>query len=957
MKKHLTTFLLLLSCLFIQAQPFRADIDAFKQQDKVNPPQQQAILFTGSSSFTMWKDYQRYFPSFDIINRGFGGSTLSDQIVYYKEATLPYHPRQIIIYCGENDLANDAKTTAKDVFLRFQTFFAMIRNDMPNVQVSYISMKPSPSRQHLMPKYKKGNDLIRKFLAKQSNTSYIDVYSKMLDNNGNPRPELFIEDKLHMNAMGYKIWQTEMQKVLLQSPKVAKMNQYINDLMAKMTLEEKIGQLNLITPGNGVLTGSVVSTDVESKIKAGKVGGMFGIIGVDKVRQAQEMVVKNSRLRIPMIFGSDVIHGHKTSFPIPLGISCSWDMDLIKKSAQLAAKEASADGLCWTFSPMVDIARDPRWGRISEGSGEDVYLGAKIARAMVQGYEGDDLSKPNTIMSCVKHYALYGAAEGGRDYNTTDMSRVRMFNEYLPPYKAAIDAGASTIMTSFNEIDGIPATGNRWLMTDILRDLWGFNGMVVTDYTSINEMIDHGMGDIQTVSALAMNAGVDMDMVGEGFLNTLQKSISEGKTTLTQVETACRRILETKYKLGLFDDPYRYCDDKRAKTEIWSNELREASRSFAGQSFVLLKNDNQLLPLKKSGKIAMIGPLTDSRINMLGTWAVSGDFKKSVTIKEGIENAIGKSATLSYAKGANLTDDPEMTRRANVFSEQVTIDAKSPAVLLAEAVALAAQSDVIIACVGESADMTGEASSRVDLGLSESQMNLLKALAKTGKPVVMVLLTGRPLTLNWENENMPAILNTWFGGTEMGNAVADALFGAVNPSGKLTTTFPRSVGQIPLYYNAKNTGRPQDLTQPNGKFRSNYLDMSNLPLYPFGYGLSYTNFTYSDITFNQTKLTANQTLKATVTLTNSGKYEGAEVVQLYIRDMVGSNTRPLKELKGFQKVTLKAGESKLITFDITTEDLKFYNNDLKFDWEAGEFEIMIGGNSRDVKKGKVEFKN
>jgi beta-glucosidase len=954
MKKHFTAFLILLTTL-LSAQTFQADIAAFKNQDRVNPPKKGSILFTGSSSFTMWKDYQRYFPNFDIINRGFGGSTLADQMTHYKDATLPYQPRQIVMYCGENDFANDEKLTPKDVFARFVTLFEQIRRDNPTVQVSYISMKPGPSRVHLMPKYKKGNELIRKYLLKQTNTSYIDVYSKMLDAQGKPRPELFLEDMLHMNEMGYKIWQSAMAPALLPSPEMAKMNKFINELMGKMTLEEKIGQLNLITPGSGILTGSVVSTDVENKVKTGKVGGMFGIIGVEKIRQAQEMAINNSRLKIPMLFGSDVIHGHKTTFPLPLAISCSWDMDLIKRSAQLAAQEATADGLNWTFSPMVDIARDPRWGRISEGSGEDVYLGSKIAKAMVEGYQGDDLSKPNTMLACVKHYALYGAAEAGRDYNTTDMSRVRMFNEYMPPYKAAIDAGVATVMTSFNEIDGIPATGNKWLLTDILREQWGFNGMVVTDYTSINEMTDHGMGDLQTVSALAMNAGVDMDMVGEGFLNTLQKSIKEGKTTVEKIENSCRNILIAKYKLGLFDDPYRYCNLERSKKEVWSKELRDASRMMAGQSFVLLKNEKQLLPLQKTSKIALIGPLADSRVNMNGTWAVSGDFKQAVTIKEGIENAMGKNASLTYAKGANLTDDPEMTRRANVFGEQVTKDAKSPAALLEEAVAIANQSDVIVAVVGESADMTGEASSRVDLGLSESQMNLLKALSKTGKPVVMVLLTGRPLTLTWENDNLPAILNVWFGGTEMGNAVADAVFGAVNPSGKLTTTFPRSVGQIPLFYNMKNTGRPQDLSQPNGKFRSNYLDMSNLPLYPFGYGLSYTNFTYSDIALSKTKLSPSQTLEASVTLTNSGKYEGAEVVQLYIRDVVGTNTRPMKELKGFQKVNLKAGESKKITFNISTEDLKFYNNDLKFDWEDGEFEIMIGGNSADVKKGKVEW--
>ena len=740
----------------------------------------------------------------------------------------------------------------------------------------------------------------------------------------------------------------------------AKMKGFVDGLMKKMTLEEKIGQLNLITPGSGIPTGAVVSTDVEKKIKEGKVGGLFGVIGVDKIRQAQKIAVEQSRLKIPLIFGSDVIHGYKTTVPTPLGLSASWDMKLIEHSAREAAIEATADGLCWTFSPMVDIARDPRWGRIVEGGGEDPYLGSQIAKAMVKGYQGDDLSKNNTLMACVKHFALYGAAEAGRDYNTTDMSRVRMYNEYLPPYKAAIEAGAGSVMSSFNEIDGVPATGNKWLLTDLLRKQWGFKGFVVSDYTSVNEMTNHGMGDLQTVSALSLNAGLDMDMVGEGFLTTTKKSLAEKKVTQKQIDDACRRILEAKYKLGLFDDPFRYIDDARMKQEVLTAERRKQAREIAAHTFVLLKN-NPLpggagvgaLPLKRSGTIGLIGPLANDKSNMLGTWAVSGDPQMSIPVLDGMKSVGGPGVNILYAKGANISDDTLFAKKVNVFGTRIDIDKRNPAEMLTEALNVANQSDVIVAVVGEASEMSGEAASRTDITIPESQKLLIMALSKTGKPLIVVVMTGRPLALTEEYDFATSMIVTWHAGIEAGNAIADVLFGNYNPSGKLSATFPRNIGQVPIYYNYKNTGRPSAPNSP--KFQSNYLDVPNTPLFPFGYGLSYTTFSYGDISISKTNAKGNEKLTASITVTNNGKFDGEEVVQLYIRDVVGSVTRPLKELKGFQKISLKAGESKTVSFSISPENLKFYNYNLKYDWEPGEFHIMIGGNSNDVKMAKVNW--
>ncbi|HWI92050.1 MAG TPA: beta-glucosidase BglX [Flavisolibacter sp.] len=733
----------------------------------------------------------------------------------------------------------------------------------------------------------------------------------------------------------------------------AKMKTFIDGLMKKMTLEEKLGQLNL--PGSGdIVTGQAQSSDIGKKIREGKVGGLFNIKSVAKIRDVQKVAVEESRLKIPLIFGMDVIHGYETVFPIPLGLSCSWDMNLIQRSAQIAAKEASADGICWTFSPMVDIARDPRWGRIAEGNGEDPYLGYQIAQAMVKGYQGD-YSKNYNIMACVKHYALYGAAEAGRDYNTTDMSLQRMYNEYLPPYKGAVDANVGSVMASFNDVNGVPATANRFLQTDVLRKQWGFKGFVVTDYTGINEMEAHGIGNLKTVSALALKAGVHMDMVGEGFLTTLKQSLKEGKVTQAEIDNACRLILEAKYKLGLFDNPYKYCDENRAKTEVFTDANRAEARKIAADCFVLLKNQNNLLPLKKSGTIAVVGPLGNNKENMPGTWSVAADFSKATSLFDGVKSVVGNNAKIVYAKGSNLDYDSAFEVRAGMFGKALGRDSRPAQQIIDEALNVAKDADVIVAALGESAEMTGESSSRSDLNIPQSQKDLLQALLKTGKPVVLILFTGRPLTIKWENDNVPAILNVWFGGSEAGYAIADVLFGDVNPSGKLTTTWPQNVGQVPLYYNHKSTGRPLPEGQWFQKFRSNYLDVSNDPVYPFGYGLSYTSFSYGDVKLNTTNAKGSQAVKASITVTNTGNRAGKEVVQLYIHDVVGANTRPVKELKGFQKIELKPGESKTVSFNITTKDLTYYHFDNTWGWEAGDFEIMIGGNSKDVKMAKLNW--
>lgn len=739
------------------------------------------------------------------------------------------------------------------------------------------------------------------------------------------------------------------------------MDRFLDNLLKRMTLEEKIGQLNLPVTGE-ITTGQAKSSDIATKIKRGEVGGLFNLKGVDKIRDVQHLAVENSRLGIPLLFGMDVIHGYETIFPIPLGLSCTWDIPAIEESARIAAVEASADGISWTFSPMVDISRDPRWGRVSEGSGEDPFLGALIARAMVRGYQGKDMSRNDEIMACIKHFALYGAAEAGRDYNTVDMSRQRMFNDYMLPYQAGVEAEAGSVMASFNEVEGVPATANKWLMTDVLRGAWGFNGFVVTDFTGISEMIEHGIGDLQTVSARAINAGVDMDMVSEGFIGTLKKSVEEGKVSVETVNTACRRILEAKYKLGLFDNPYKYCDLKRPARDIFTKEHRAAARKIAGESFVLLKNEGlsptlaPVLPLSPTGTIAVIGPLANTRSNMPGTWSVAAVLDKSPSLVEGLTEWVGNQGKILYAKGSNLIGDAAYEERATMFGRSLNRDNRTDQQLLDEALKIASQADVIVAALGESSEMSGESSSRTNLNLPDVQHTLLEALLKTGKPVVLVLFTGRPLVLNWEQEHVPAILNVWFGGSEAGPAIGDVLFGAVNPGGKLTMTFPKSVGQIPLYYAHKNTGRPLKEGKWFEKFRSNYLDVDNDALYPFGYGLSYTTFRFSDITLNRSSIGMDNELVASVTVTNTGDRAGSEVVQLYIRDLVGSVTRPVKELKGFEKIYLQPNESRTVRFTIAPEMLKFYNADLKFVAEPGDFDVMIGPDSRNVKTARFTLR-
>lgn len=734
-----------------------------------------------------------------------------------------------------------------------------------------------------------------------------------------------------------------------------KMDKFVDDLMSRMTLEEKLGQLNLPVAGDIVTGGPAAASNLAGKIKAGEVGGLFNMKGVDKMRELQRVAVEESRLGIPIIFGMDVIHGYETIFPIPLALSCSWDMDAIERSARVAAVEASADGIAWTFSPMVDVSRDPRWGRVSEGNGEDPYLGSEIARAMVRGYQGEDMERPDEIMACVKHFALYGAPEAGRDYNTVDMSRLRMYNEYFAPYRAAVDEGVGSVMSAFNVVDGVPATANKWLLTDVLRDQWGFDGFVVTDYASIAEMTPHGLGDLKSSSARALKAGTDMDMVADGFRGTLAASLKDGSVSQEDIDKAVRRILEAKYKLGLFKDPYKYLDPTRAAKEIYTDEHRREARETAAKTFVLLKNEGNILPLEKKGKIALIGPLANTAANMPGTWSVAADLQRYSPLLDGMKRAVGDKAEILYAKGSNLTRDPKIEANATVFGREMR-DPRSDEELLKEALEVAAQADVIVAAVGESSEFSGECASRSDLDLPDVQKELMEALLATGKPVVMLNFSGRPTVMTWESEHVPAILNVWFGGSEAADAISDVVFGDVNPSGKLTHTMPRNVGQIPIYYNHLNTGRPTTDDRWFAKYQSNYIDVLNSPLYPFGYGLSYTPFEYSDMTLSSSELPMDGTLTASVTVTNKGDREGDEIVQLYVRDLVGSISRPVKELKGFERVTLKPGESRKVDFRITPEMLKFYNFDLEEVNEPGDYDVMIGPNSRDVKTMRFTLK-
>ncbi len=710
-----------------------------------------------------------------------------------------------------------------------------------------------------------------------------------------------------------------------------KMDAFINQLMEKMTVEEKLGQMNLL-PGVSATTGELKDSPLLELVAQGKLGTVLNQTGVESIRQLQD-AARKSRLGIPVLVGMDVIHGYETIFPIPLAMACSWDLTAIEQAARIAAKEATADGICWTYSPMVDIALDARWGRIAEGNGEDPFLGSRIAEALVKGYQGN--YGPENMMACVKHYALYGGAEAGRDYNTVDMSHTRMYNQYFPPYEAAAKAGAGSVMTSFNIVDYIPATANKWLIDDVLRRQWGWNGFVVTDYGAIGEIIKHGLGDLSQASALALKAGTDMDMCSEGFIQTLEQSLKEGKVTMAEIDQACRRVLEAKYKLGLFENPYRFLDPKRHETDIYTPEHRQAARNLAAESFVLLKNEGNLLPLKKQGKIALIGPMADNRVNMAGTWAPTAANDKYATLREAMEKALKGRATLTYAQGCNFTSDSTLQKDGGFYRATPFGDAEQ---MKREALSIAREADVIVCAMGESAEMSGECSSRATLEIFDNQKALLEDLLELGKPLVVLNFAGRPTVLTWENSHVPAILQVWFGGSEAGDAICDVLFGDKVPSGKLTVSMPQATGQEPLYYNHLPTGRPvPEGAKSFSKFSSNYFDVRNDPLFPFGFGLSYTTFEYSDISLNGRT--------ASVTVTNTGDYDADEIVQLYIHDVVASLSRPVRELKGFERIHLKKGESKVVTFEIKDELLKFYNSNLDYVLEPGDFEIMIGPDS------------
>lgn len=727
--------------------------------------------------------------------------------------------------------------------------------------------------------------------------------------------------------------------------------EFIDSLLARMTLDEKIGQMNLPV-GADIVTGDIMNSDIGADIAAGRVGGVFNMKGCGKIREYQRIAVENSRLGIPLIFGMDVVHGYETVFPIPLALSCSWDMDAIEESARIAASEASAAGICWTFSPMVDISREPRWGRVAEGAGEDPRLGAEIARAMVRGYQGRNMEADDEIMACVKHFALYGAPEGGRDYNTVDMSRQRMFNEYFEPYKAAAEEGAGSFMTSFNVVDGIPASGNRWLFTDVLRDLWGFDGFVVTDYAAINEMMVHGLGGPDDVSKMAVDAGVDMDMAGGSYLATLKNLVASGKVSEEQIDTAVRRILEAKYRLGLFDNPYKYINPEREATQIYTQANREAARRIAAETFVLLKNNGNLLPLSADGKIALIGPLADAATHMQGMWSVAAVPGRNRSLRTAFAEAMADSSRLFYAKGANLYGDAEMEAGASMAN--CIRDPRPAGELVAEALAVAEKADVIVAALGEGAESSGESASRAFLQLPGNQMELLKALVATGKPVVLLNFSGRPTVMTYEAENVPAVMNVWYAGSEGADAIADVVFGKVSPSGKLTASMPRSVGQIPLYYNHLNTGRPRsDGPAVFEKYRSNYLDSPVTPLFPFGYGLSYTTFAYGPMKLSSAAMAPDGSVVVSVPVANNGSRAAAEVVQLYVRDLVASMSRPVKELKHFERVELQPGETKTVSFTITPADLSFYNSNLEFVLEPGEFDIMVGPSSAEVQTARL----
>ena len=737
------------------------------------------------------------------------------------------------------------------------------------------------------------------------------------------------------------------------------MRQFVDQLMSKMTLEEKLGQLNLVPASDEIVTGGAVDTQVGQRIANGQLGGIFNLKGVDKIRALQDIAVKKSRLGIPLIVGMDVIHGYETIFPIPLALSCSWDIPAIENMARISAREATADGINWVYSPMVDICVDARWGRIAEGGGEDPYLGSEIARAYVRGYQGNKVEsgrlKVENVMACVKHYALYGASEAGRDYNTVDMSRLRMYNHYLPPYKAAAEAGAGSFMSSFNIVDGQHATANHWLLTDVLRDQWKFDGFVVTDYGSINEMSIWGFGDLKSNSAKALKAGTDMDMCANGFVGTLAASLADGTVTMADIDQACRRVLEAKWKLGLFDNPYRYLDAKRRAKDIYTAENRAASRQLATETFVLLKNSltpspkgkgsKPLLPLNANNTIALIGPLANDRANIAGTWCVAYTPERYATIKEALEHRLPKGKLL-YAQGCNLTHDADLQQAAEFGKNIPRVDA---AKAKTEALAIAKKADVIVCAMGECADFSGESSSRATLEMPDAQRELLEELVKIGKPIVLLNFSGRPTVLTWEQAHVDAIMNVWFAGSEAGDAIADVLLGDTAPSGRLTVTMPQALGQVPLYYNHLNTGRPVERgADKYRKYASNYLEVRNDPLYPFGYGLTYTTFSYSDLQLSRTTMAADGSVEASIMVSNTGQRDGDEVVQLYIHQQASSIARPVKELRGFQRIHLKAGEQRRVTFCIDREQLQYLNAQGEPVLEPGIFDIMIGTNSEDT---------
>ena len=733
-----------------------------------------------------------------------------------------------------------------------------------------------------------------------------------------------------------------------------KMDRFVSALMKKMTLREKIGQLNLQPAGN-ITTGGAMDTEVGSLVMNGDLGAILNQTGKDEIRAIQEVAVKRSRLGIPLLVGLDVIHGYRTILPIPLAQACSWDIPAIEGGARIAAEECSSDGISWTYSPMVDIALDARWGRIMEGSGEDPYLGSLIAAALVRGYQGDFKEKHN-IMACLKHYALYGAAEAGRDYNTVDMSRWRMFNQYMPPYEAAVRAGVGSVMTSFNIVDGQHATANPWLLDEVLRRKWGFEGFVVTDYASITEMTSWGFGSQKENGIQALKAGTDMDMCAQAFLHHCEAAVSEGLLKVQDIDRACRRVLEAKYKLGLFEDPYKHCDmsDEEQARHIFTPEHRRAARDLAAETFVLLKNDGGILPLKKQGKVALIGPNADTTDGLLGSWCVVRPQRDAYpSLLSAMREYLQGKAEVLYAQGCNLTNDERQDKAGMANAPYRTVPRVDSRQALTEALKVAADADVIVFAGGEGAEWSGESHSRADLSLPDCQKRLLSALQSLGKPLVVLNFSGRPTEMGWLKQHVPVLMNVWFGGTETGPALCDVLFGDKAPSGHLTVSLPQVTGQEPLYYNHLNTGRPvRDDDDTFRQYQGNYFEVSNGPAFPFGYGLSYTTFSYGEMQVAQD----GRNVTATVSVTNTGDREAAEVVQCYIHDVACRYARPVKELKGFERITLRPGQTQTVSIRLTERELSSYDAEGNLFFEAGAFDIMMGGNSRDVQTKRIEMK-